>query len=753
MTTQSTGNDQGHEGRSALVRPLRPFAPFVILVVAYAVLAVGFSVATPVFEAPDEVHHVSYIHFLATQHRLPVLRAGEPSEYHQAPLYYAIGAALTGWVPAGDFDFVATQRNPFWAYRDWEIGRDNKNRFLHGPWEAWPWRGTALMVHLVRLLSVLLGAGTLWVTYRIGLDLFGSKVAALGPLAFIAFNPMFLFISGSVTNDTLTMFVGALTIWTALRLLRAGPARRLVIQLGILLGLGWMTKITTVFLLPAVGLAILLSTRPWQGREGWHAFWRTTLIAFGLGLALGGWLFARNIALYGDPAALQQDLAVWGHRSLEKSLAVFDQDLRFIWTSTWGGFANGQVPLPPEFSAVMGVVAGLSLFGLLRVAVTRRENLSPLAILSIAVLGLATALIYYTLTSRDGRYGRYAFAALSAGVVLLFWGLSGLVPRRWVGALAVVCDLAMAAAATVALLVYLVPVYGPPPKLDPARLAVLPGRVDVTLGGFARLAAAQVEPSAVTPGGRVAVSLTWASLAPTPGNYVVFVHLLDSEGVIVAQRDTYPGLGQFPTSFWQPGDAFTDCIVVPIPETVYRPDVAQVQVGLYDYDSGWRLPVQGADGRVLGDAVTVGEVDIAATPDPWPNAIHINFDNQIELAGYELAPRSLKPGQALDLTLYWRALGPIGHNYTVFAHLLGPGEMVWAVGDSRPQPPTTSWLALGQVIEDRHRLELPQDVPPGQYEIEVGLYRARTGERLDLIAPDGRRTLENRLLLTRVRVR
>ena len=96
-------------------------------------------------------------------------------------------------------------------------------------------------------------------------------------------------------------------------------------------------------------------------------------------------------------------------------------------------------------------------------------------------------------------------------------------------------------------------------------------------------------------------------------------------------------------------------------------------------------------------------------------------------------------------------------DYTVFVHLLGPfnpatGGPVWAQHDGQPlggQYPTHSWLT-GRVVKDRHVLTLPPDMPPGEYQVEVGLYDLASGMRLPVIPPDGMR--DTRILLDAVRI-
>ena len=77
------------------------------------------------------------------------------------------------------------------------------------------------------------------------------------------------------------------------------------------------------------------------------------------------------------------------------------------------------------------------------------------------------------------------------------------------------------------------------------------------------------------------------------------------------------------------------------------------------------------------------------------------------------------------------------HNYTAFVHLLGPtnpatGGPLWAQDDSEPCRtfyPTSIWDA-GEIVIDTFTLELPQDIPPGQYTLHTGFYELRTLERL-----------------------
>jgi len=81
-----------------------------------------------------------------------------------------------------------------------------------------------------------------------------------------------------------------------------------------------------------------------------------------------------------------------------------------------------------------------------------------------------------------------------------------------------------------------------------------------------------------------------------------------------------------------------------------------------------------------------------------------------------------RPGETAQVTLFWRASVPVPESYTVFAHV-GRGD-VRAQHDGLPANstrPTTSWRP-GEVIEDRHIISIPDTFPPGEYDLNIGLY-------------------------------
>lgn len=129
---------------------------------------------------------------------------------------------------------------------------------------------------------------------------------------------------------------------------------------------------------------------------------------------------------------------------------------------------------------------------------------------------------------------------------------------------------------------------------------------------------------------------------------------------------------------------------------------------------------------------------LRSKPDPQPlrlkpaHPTQAVFAGIMQLHGYTIEPEQVWPGETLRLTLYWEALAPVEHNYTVFVHLRRPGGGNVAQADHRPLGnlyPTSLWPA-GEIIRESSELSLPEDLAPGVYELWTGLYRLETGERL-----------------------
>jgi hypothetical protein len=110
-------------------------------------------------------------------------------------------------------------------------------------------------------------------------------------------------------------------------------------------------------------------------------------------------------------------------------------------------------------------------------------------------------------------------------------------------------------------------------------------------------------------------------------------------------------------------------------------------------------------------------------------AYHQRFADQIELGS---ASVQVHDERWINVALRWKPLQPITVNYSVFVHLIDANGSLVGQHDGQPAAgylPTSSWQS-GMMIEDRHSILLPAELPPGDYTLVVGLYDPNTGERL-----------------------
>ena len=103
----------------------------------------------------------------------------------------------------------------------------------------------------------------------------------------------------------------------------------------------------------------------------------------------------------------------------------------------------------------------------------------------------------------------------------------------------------------------------------------------------------------------------------------------------------------------------------------------------------------------------------------------------------EQAPH-VQPGDILKTTLTWQSLAPAEESYTIFLHLIDAGNQPVTGLDYTPlggSMPTHLWIPKwlpGQTMNDPYRLKVPENLAPGTYYLEVGMYEMVGGRRLHI---------------------
>jgi hypothetical protein len=105
-------------------------------------------------------------------------------------------------------------------------------------------------------------------------------------------------------------------------------------------------------------------------------------------------------------------------------------------------------------------------------------------------------------------------------------------------------------------------------------------------------------PAQLAPGESIRLKLAMRAREEVDVNYTVFAHLVDPNDRVVAQVDTWPQGGAWPTANWVAGQVVEDTFTLDIP-----PDAARgpytISFGMYDALDGAHLPPRDAHDRSL----------------------------------------------------------------------------------------------------------------------------------------------------------
>ena len=144
-------------------------------------------------------------------------------------------------------------------------------------------------------------------------------------------------------------------------------------------------------------------------------------------------------------------------------------------------------------------------------------------------------------------------------------------------------------------------VYAVPPEAT----AAMETAADVRFGEAIRLRGYTLRGQEVRPGDIVQVTLFWETDRRLEQRYKVFLHLLDQQGQLVAQRDSEPGGGLALTTTWEPGEPVVDNHGVLVPPAL-APGEYLLMLGLYDIaDPNSRLPLADGTDAYLLATITV----------------------------------------------------------------------------------------------------------------------------------------------------
>lgn len=725
------------------------------IVTLYAMLAVSSVVTLPVFEGIDEQRHYAYARYLVHNRALPpVYRAAadNPATYEvgqesgQPPLLYALVALVTAPIAGADDVQPFVQENPYMiAYDVTGVPNDNHNRFLRTQLTEDMFSGVPLANRMGRMVAVVLGILTLAAVYGAARAIAPAHSGlALVATALVATQPVFIFITSIVSNDAAVVCFSALSIMTALRILRESATRKWALLGGLFSGLAVLGKFNGIWMIGVVGLAIILDSLNKK---------RSLLPALGLiGLAaavwLGvtGWWFAHNALTSGDAFGLQ--VHAYGEQSplrfYQQALDTLGQRLADLELSTWyfSGWA-GMVPGPTWLYTLQRLAWGIGALGAVGAAVqvlrhsNNTEKAQAFVLVVCAGLGFAGAL--YWILVYMWSLGRLMFPALAAAAILSatgwVWWWRQFAALRWhkplqlLLALLLPLGLLVGAVGSVSITAQAFAshpdITGIEPQMNTTQLTFM----DLSGNGapVASVVAYEITRQDVRAGGALFGRVCWQSHGYAQRSYPYSLQLVGEGDSRPGTRNSYHGLGSYALSRWKPDEVFCDPVSVLIDGDVTRPRAYSILVSLFDFDSG-ALPVVDANNNTVYPIITRVRVAprAAASAPPQPHSIVGDF------AGLVSAQLDAPTADRISVSLRWVALARTNVDAKVFMHVLDASGKVIAQHDHQPDNgwfPTPYW-ETGDVVDDMFDIVLPAGTSLGELQYRVGIYDAQTLQRL-----------------------
>ncbi len=570
-----------------------------LLPAAFFLVGLLYWYAAPNFEASDTVQHVGMVKWIAERGELPLQSAEHENLYgqeaSQPPLYYLLMAAV--WKAFDTSDFEARYLpSPFIVVGD-PLRLGNKNLVIYEQVYPPDLRGSSLALYVIRLLGLGMGAVT------VGAVAQSARTVAPGQPgiwllagALTAFNPQFLFISASVSNDNLVNMLAALMAWQMLAMLRDGFRRRRSLSLALLIALAALTKLSGLVVGAVLGLAALWVL--YRGRD-WRGFGILCGAAIGFTLVIAGWWYVRNLQLYGDLLGTATMLDNFGRRSISPG-RLFLEEFEGLRVSYWAVFGAFNIVADEVFYRVMDGLTliaggGLAVFIAKTVrgdsAQRRRGGLLEGFGFLFIMLALGAGMLVWWSMQTWASTGRLLFPYITSASLLLALGLRALrIPPLAVA-------LPLLTFSLLAPFLYIIPNYDHPPVVEALPESATVADVqwkDMRLSGYEL-----PERRRWKAGEGIPVTFYWRSRAHSPLAYALVLSLLDEAGQAVTSFETWPGWGTMPHPWMDLNVDYRDDYVLQLPADAAGTADLQLEIRWYVFPDGPALEAALATGEAL----------------------------------------------------------------------------------------------------------------------------------------------------------
>lgn len=693
--------------------------------------------ASPNFEASDTERHAALIDWIADNGELPVQSPSKDTLYRQEasqpPLYYLAMAAVWRAFDTADFDAYFAPNPLVIAGVPGRLGNRNMV-FYRQPYPP-DLQGSSLALYAIRILTLGMGAATVAAVYQSARAVMPNRIDfAVLAASLAAFNPMFIFISASVSNDPLVSMLTALICWQMLLMLRDGFQTGRSIILALLVALAALAKLNGLVVGAVAALAgcyVFMRGRDWRG------FITLGALMLVLWLVISGWWLARNLMLYGELFGTGAMLDNFGRRSASL-LSLVAEEFEGLRISYWALFGAFSILVHKLFYLAMDGLSLLGVIGLLiHIARRRRKlvSLAPFIFLGIA-LALGGAMLLWWSMQTSASTGRLLFPYITSISVLLALGIYTLrIP-------ALLVAIPMFVFAMIAPFVYIIPQYDHPPKVQAVPDSAT--RTFIRWDDIALVGYEIPEPGRWSAGDEIPLTLYWQPRAQSDELQALFITLIDADGEAIATIDSFPGWGALPTMWWEPGVIYRDDYILQIPPDAKAFTTVQLHLGWYNWaDRIDKTPMSETGEEITVSTLPIGAL-VAGDKEQKLGAESISdgtvFGDALKLNAYQFSA-----GHILELE--WQVLNELRGDWRVFAFALsapfqeGNDVDVLLQKDSVPSV-SLDFLKTGESFITRHEFQLPSGYQ-SRHGIYVGWYNQELAMRLEAPYPENMLLLED----------
>jgi 4-amino-4-deoxy-L-arabinose transferase-like glycosyltransferase len=173
-----------------------------------------------------------------------------------------------------------------------------------GLWWTLAWLEPRTVLKIISATFSMLGLLSAFVSYRLARMYFPKRpILHLAAPLFVLFLPVHLYTAPMLGNESLNTVICSLALMYMVMTLRT-ERNAPVIVLGIVLGLGLLTKFTSVVYVMCAGVVLLIwfaRSHKWKRLFAW-----TAILAVSI-LIIAGPFYARNMRVYGNPVQMSRD--------------------------------------------------------------------------------------------------------------------------------------------------------------------------------------------------------------------------------------------------------------------------------------------------------------------------------------------------------------------------------------------------------------------------------------------------------------